>query len=67
VVGKHCCRSMNSLIRDFSIIKAFLVDWHPKKATLVIQANGNLLSVDGLSNGAAMNDGFLRGTCGGIF
>ncbi|ESW06988.1 hypothetical protein PHAVU_010G092900 [Phaseolus vulgaris] len=60
----------NITVEEFSIIKAFSVDCHPKKATHVIQVNWEPPECEWVkcnTDVAVVNDGFLRAACGGIF
>jgi len=70
IAGNHNSGSINSSIRNFSIIKTFSVDCHPKKATHVIQVNCEPPECGWFNcntDVAAVNDGFSRAACGGIF
>jgi len=61
---------MNSSLRNFSIMKAFLADCHMKKAAHVIQVNWEPPEcgwVKCSTDVAAVNDGFLRAACNGTF
>jgi len=70
IAGNNNSGSMNSSLRNFSIMKAFLADCHMKKAAHVIQVNWEPPEcgwVKCSTDVAAVNDGFLRAACNGTF